>query len=74
MIFAQPPLPIQIVFFGLNDPEKIGLTLNEPHRKSVNRENIKRFQRHGVISAKHVLVAQQIRKIGRKRIPDALIR
>src|SRR5574337_167576 len=58
----------------LDDPEKIGLTLNEPHRKPMNRENIKRFQRHGVISAKHILVAQQIRKIGRKRVPDALIR
>ena len=59
--------------FRVNDPQKIGLTLNEPDGKSVYRENIKRLQRHRVISAKHVLVAQQIRKIGRKRIADALI-
>jgi hypothetical protein len=49
---------------AVDDSEKIGFTLNQSHRKTVYRKDVEGFQGHGVVAAQHVLVAEQVGKIG----------
>ena len=57
----------------LTDAEQIGLALHESDGKSVHGKNVERLQRHGVVAAQHVLVAQQVGQIGGECVAHALV-
>ena len=44
--------------------QEIRFALHEAYRKAVHRENVQGLQGHRVITAEHVLIAQQVRQIG----------
>lgn len=56
------------------DPENIRLARDEPDREPVDRKDVERLQRHGVVTAKHVLVAQKIGEVGGQGLADAFVR
>src|SRR3990172_10869214 len=55
------------------DPKNIRLALHKPDRETMDRKDIEGLKRHRVITAEHVLVTEQVRKVGCKRVTYALV-
>jgi hypothetical protein len=49
--------------------QEIRFALDETHWKTMHGKNIQGFEGHCVVAAKHILITQEIRKIGRQSIP-----
>ena len=58
---------------AVDDAEQVGFALHQADGEAMNREDVQRFQRHGVVAAQHVLIAQQVGKVRRERMTDALV-
>ena len=48
-------------------PRRLDSDLDVAYREAVYGEDVQRLERHRVVAAEHVLVAQQIREVGRER-------
>ena len=58
---------------AVGDAEEVGFTLDQPDGKTVDGEDVEGFEGHRVVPAKHVLVAQEIRKVCDECVSDPFI-
>src|SRR5882672_12666635 len=53
--------------------QEIRFALDETDWKAMHRKNVQGLESHGVVAAKHILITQEIRQIGRQSISHPFI-